>query len=56
MTKWGRYITSIDGHTADKLKKQYWEIEDNGKPTPVGIDQYKPLVGTNIEFKLTTWE
>lgn len=51
----GRYLISIDGWMADSSKKQYWEIEANGKPITLGIDLYKPSEGEEIEFLLTTW-
>lgn len=49
------FVTAINGHRADKSKKEFWSFYVNGKMADVGAGSYKLMPGDKIEWKLETY-
>ncbi|XP_067649978.1 cobalamin binding intrinsic factor-like [Haliotis asinina] len=51
----GYFILSMNKIPGSTTDKTYWQILDNGIPTPLGVSQYVPKNGAVICFNYTTY-
>ncbi|XP_046573542.1 cobalamin binding intrinsic factor-like [Haliotis rubra] len=51
----GYFILSMNKLSGSTTNRTYWQILDDGTPTPVGVSQYVPKNGAVITFNYTRY-
>jgi hypothetical protein len=49
------FVTSVNGREASNDKKEFWELDINGKPSDVGAGSYTVKDGDALVWKIATY-